>query len=227
MSRVTKRWAATICQVQPGAAARACGHRGVAVLGHEPEGLVQAELRGGDHREQCPEGHLTGEEHQSAGEHHGGDERQRRGRSGRCRRPRCVRRGRRRRPRRSRRGRARGRTAHARAPPSPPRSRGHRRRGPRRGGAVVQPGLAPPASVVGVHRGRTRGSARTPSAPRRDRKNISGKISSQNGCVGERAQQDQHGDDRQQREARRGPAESGPRDGPAPGDRSPAVAGGR
>ena len=47
MRRVTKRWAATIRQVQPGVGARPGAHGCVAVLGDEAEGLVQAELRGG------------------------------------------------------------------------------------------------------------------------------------------------------------------------------------
>ena len=46
------------------------------MLGDEAEALVQSELGGRDRREQGPEGHLAGEQHETAGEHDGGDEHQ-------------------------------------------------------------------------------------------------------------------------------------------------------
>ena len=109
---------------------------------------------------------------------------------GTCRLPRCGRPGRRRRPRWSRRAHARRRTALARARSSPPWSTGTssqspgpgRERGPVR--TRLRPGLRlAPASVVGVPVARSETVARC--ARRRAaarRKNINGKISSQNGA---------------------------------------------
>ena len=103
-------------------------HGGVLVGRHEAERLVHAELGRGHRGQQGPPGHGAPEDQHARAEDHGGHQRQARSGGHRHRRPRCGRWRHRRRRRSSPPRRGRGRTAHARAPPSPPRSPAHRPR---------------------------------------------------------------------------------------------------